>query len=115
MPFDHENKREFERFSVSLNAEVTSTDDDAKSYSETIVLLDISGGGMRFVTAYPERYSVGDRVGIVIHLPGEKVLHGRMEGVGRIAWTGEFDEGETSIGLCMDDLLAFDQFVDESE
>ena len=114
MPFDQENKREFERFSVSLNAEVRSQDGLTNNQSETTVLMDISGGGARFVTAYPERYSIGDKVDLIIQLPGGDALNANMTGVAKVAWMGELEEGKTSIGLCMDDLLVFESMVNKN-
>lgn len=111
MPVDHEKEREFERYSVSLNAEVKL----AGGYSETTVLRDISGGGASFVTACPEHYSIGDRVDITIQLPGGGSLHGKVKGAGRVASMRELGEGETTVGLRLDDLLDFDNIASESE
>ncbi len=115
MSVDHENKREFERYEISLNAEVSSLDDNASDHKETTVLRDISGGGARFVTTHPGHYSIGQKVDLTIQLPGGDALRARMEGTGRVVWMGEFEEGETSIGICMDDLMVFEHIVDGSE
>ncbi|MCF7822397.1 MAG: PilZ domain-containing protein [Mariprofundaceae bacterium] len=115
MPIDHESKREFERYSVSLKADVELLNDMAASHSEAVVLQDISGGGTRFVTTRPELYSIGDTVDLTIHLPGGDSLNAEIKGVGKVVWMGELDEGETTVGLCMNDLLVFDQFNGESD
>ena len=111
MPFDHEKEREFERYSVSLNAVVSLAD----GYSETTVLRDISGGGASFITTCPERYSIGDKVDITIQLPGGGSLHAKVKGAGKVASMSELGEGETTVGLRLDDLLDFDRIAGESE
>lgn len=111
MPFDHEKEREFERYSVSLNAVVKL----AGGYSETTVLRDISGGGASFITTCPERYSIGDKVDITIQLPGGGSLHAKVKGAGKVASMSELGEGETTVGLRLDDLLDFDRIAGESE
>jgi hypothetical protein len=111
MAFDHEKEREFERYSVSLKAEVNL----AGGYSETTVLRDVSGGGASFITTCPEHYSIGDRVDITIQLPGGGSLHAKVKGAGKVASMSELGEGETTVGLRLDDLLDFDNVADESE
>ena len=111
MPVDHEKEREFERYSVSLKAEVNL----AGGYSETTVLRDISGGGASFVTTHPEHYSIGDRVDITIQLPGGGSLHAEVKGAGRVASMSELGGSETTVGLHLDDLLDFDNILGESE
>ena len=115
MPFNRENHREFKRYSVSLNAEVTSLDELANSYSETTVLKDISGGGASFATTRPDHYSIGQTVDITIELPGGGSLSAKIKGAGKVAWMGELEEGETTVGLCMNDLLVFDNIADEND
>jgi hypothetical protein len=125
MSINDKAKREFERFNVSLkaevtcygelDAEVTSLDDIATGHSETTVLLDISGGGTRFITSRPEHYSIGDRVDITIHLPDAGSESASIKGSGKVAWMGELKDGEMSIGLCMNDLLVFDTLGSESK
>jgi len=115
MSADHENKREYVRYEISLNAEVESLDDKANDHKEATVLRDISGGGARFVTTHPDHYSIGQKVDLTIKLPGGDALRAKMEGTGRVIWMGEFKEGETSIGISMDDLMVFEHIVDGSD
>lgn len=115
MSHQSDNSREFERYSITLNAEVKSVDDRANDLSETTVLKDISGGGARFVTAHPSYYGIGQKVDLIIQLPGGDTLNTKMEGVGKVVWMGEMDEGEISVGLCMDDLLVFEHIADGSD
>jgi len=115
MSFNQENKREFERYDISLNAEVKSFDDLGNEHRETTVLEDISGGGARYVTIHPDHYAIGQKVDLTIQLPGGSVLNAKMEGTGRVIWMGEFEEGEISIGICMDDLMVFEHIVDGSD
>lgn len=109
------NNREFERYSITLSAEVKSIDHRANDLTETAMLKDISGGGARFVTAHPGYYGIGQKVDLIIQLPGGDALNTKMEGVGRVVWMGEMDEGEISVGLCMDDLMVFEHIVDGSD
>ncbi len=111
MSSDYEKEREFERYSVSLNAEVTLAD----GYSETTVLRDISGGGASFVTTCPEHYSIGEKVDITIHLPGGGSLNAKVKGAGKVASMKELGEGETTIGLHLDEMLDFDDMIGGSE
>ena len=115
MSFNQENNREFERYTISLNVEVKFLDEQSIDQQEATLLRDISGGGARFVTTHPDHYHIGQKVDLMIELPGGTALHAKMEGLGRVAWIGELEEGEISIGLCMDDLLAFENIVDVSE
>jgi len=114
MTFTNQDKREYQRYSISFQAEVISQDDFDNHLSETTMLKDISGGGARFVSNHPERYSIGKKVHLSIQLPGDSLLNAKMEGLAKVAWMCEIDEGEISIGLCMDDLLAFERIVSDS-
>jgi len=114
MSFDVDNKREFERYNISLSAEVGTLDDHANDHSEMVMLQDISGGGARFTTSHPDYYTIGQKIDVTIKLPGSNAMHAKFEGVGRVVWMGELDENETSIGVCMDDLLVFEHIVDGS-
>jgi len=115
MDFNDQNKREYERYSISFQAEVISLAGCANNLSETTTLKDISGGGARFVSKHSERYSIGQKVDLIIHLPGDSLLNAKMEGSGKVAWMCEIENGELSIGLCMDNLLAFERIVSDSD
>lgn len=115
MSHQSENGREFERYCITLNAEVKSIGERANELSEITKLQDISGGGARFVTAHPDYYGIGKKVDLIIQLPGGDTLNTKMEGAGRVVWMGEMDEGEVSVGLCMDDLMVFEHIVDGSD
>ncbi|MDX8404360.1 MAG: PilZ domain-containing protein [Mariprofundaceae bacterium] len=110
-----ENNREYERYNITLNAEVKSIDNRANNLSEITVLKDISGGGARFVTTHPNYYGIGQKVDLIIQLPGGDTMNTRMEGVGRVIWMGEMGEEEVSVGLCMDDLLVFEHIFDGND
>ncbi len=50
-----------------------------------------------------------------IRLPGGGLLNAKVKGAGRVASMSELGEGETTIGLHLDELLDFDDMIGESE
>ncbi len=114
-----ENKREYERYSVSLKVQVSAFDAAGELFTDTGILKDISGGGANLITRHASRYFIGQKFDLKICLPGSDVLKGNINGHGMVVWIGEElshsdGSGGTPIGLCMDDLLVFDHLVEGS-
>ncbi|HXH72625.1 MAG TPA: PilZ domain-containing protein [Mariprofundaceae bacterium] len=105
-------RRSYERFPVELDVEVYEFDSAQKQYLETASLRDISGGGARFSSSCPEKYRVGQRLYISIVLPDTASRHPSMQGKATVVWVGDTEDraGDRCIGICMDDLLVFNQF-----
>jgi c-di-GMP-binding flagellar brake protein YcgR len=111
MDDEQQDQRDFERFPVEFEAEVTVAGKKAETKPEKAKLMNISGGGARFKTSQPERYKEGERIEITIMLPGSEKQQACMKGMATIMWvnTTEINDKETvSIGVSMDDLLTFE-------
>lgn len=110
MSNDFKERRSYERFEIEIEVEIFDMDGASREYLETATLQDISGGGARFVSKNPERYSIGQRLFVAIVLPGTESRHPNMQGKATVIWVGDDGESEdgSGIGLRMDDLLVFD-------
>ena len=109
-------KREFERYPASLKVHILAMDPSGEHFSEEGILRNISGGGANLLASEPERFFVGQKVDLNIHLPEEDDLSARMKGHGTVVWVGEEENPEdhsiyASIGLCLDDLLSFEHLI----
>ena len=112
----HDERRQFERYPVNLDADIMFRNDDGESFKETCHLRDISGGGLSFVTHQGERYQAGQHINVIIHLPGEEALQAKVKRAGTVMWVGDGPgEGETSVGVLLDDLMVFSQSMDDVE
>jgi len=109
MSDDVQERRSFERFPLELNVEIYNIDNGPKEFVETTQLRDISGGGARFVSLLPEKYSIGQRLFVAIVLPETATRQPSMQGKATVVWIGEPFPGTAGInvGICMDDLLVF--------
>ncbi|MFQ5582567.1 MAG: PilZ domain-containing protein [Mariprofundaceae bacterium] len=117
MPEEQSGRREFERFTIEFEIEVSLLNDDTHTSSETAVLNDVSGGGVCFSTTRPELYSVGDRLAVAIKLPGTDTVNAKMTGLGTIAWIGS--EGSSTrrarVGIVTDAPLSFDRIMRDAK
>lgn len=115
---EYVNKREYDRYPVSLKAQVSSFDEAGEEFSESGTIKDISGGGANLLTEHAERYFIGQKVDLKISLPGAEVLNADMHGHAMVVWIAKDAEGQGdgsgSIGLCMNDLLAFEHLIEAS-
>lgn len=113
---EHENKREYDRYPVSLKVQVSAFDEHGDHFTETGVIKDISGGGANLMTENIGCYFVGQKLDLKIFLPGSEELNTDMHGHGMVVWIGgdqvsPEESGSGSIGLSMNDLLAFEHLV----
>lgn len=91
------NQREFDRFSIDLALEVSATDSLGEKYNEKTELVQISGGGARFITRQADRYFIGQIVDVTIDMPGTTEVKATMKGTAtvlRIEPSSPSDNGE---------------------
>lgn len=117
---DYTNRREYERYPVSLKVQVSGIDEQGEDFYDNAALKDISGGGANMLTEQASRYYIGQHVNLRIFLPGAERLNAGMNGRGMVVWMGDDPERPEmshfgSIGLCMDDLLAFEHLIEGGE
>ena len=109
--------RQFERFPIEFKVELYALEGPIRHYLETACLRDISGGGACFFSTCPDMYDVGQRLFLSIRLPKTGTGSAAMQGEATVAWIGKHEEGSPNepdgsrVGVCMDDLLAFDRVV----
>jgi len=111
--------RAFERYPATLKVQVDAFDSTGNKFTETGLLQNISGGGANFLAGKPGKFFVGQKVDLKICLPHADELGSNLKGHGMVVWVGEGvnpeDNSEcASIGLCMNDLLAFERMIQSS-
>lgn len=109
--------REYERYPASLKVHVFAMDAAGERFTESGFLKDISGGGANLVAEEPEKFFVGQKIDLQIHLPHEEALGTNIKGHGMVVWVGEEDPKDqskrASIGICLNDLLAFENLINK--
>lgn len=113
-------KREFERYPASLKVHVYAMDSAGERFTENGLLRNISGGGANLLAGEPGKFFVGQKIDLQIDLPHGEELGANIKGHGMVVWVGEEeDPGDhsecVSIGICLDDLLAFEHLIKPSE
>ena len=116
MPETNQTPRKQERIATELAIKVTRLDGVQPVSSESVILKDISGGGVCFFSNNPELYCISGKVSVDIDLPGPGNSLAHISGMGTVVWIGADNDcgGRTSIGISMDDLLSFDRFIRKS-
>ena len=114
------DKREFERYPASLKVDVFTMDSAGQRYTVNGLLQNISGGGAMLLAEESEKFFVGQKIDLKIHLPHGDELGTNMKGHGIVVWVGEGENPEdhskcASIGLRLDDLLAFEHMIKDFE
>ena len=108
-------KRAFKRFPLEFAAEVTAEDVHGKTFEDRTYLKDISGEGANFITHQPQRYYIGQRLKLMVHLPGTKEVKGCMKARATIVRIspedhgGQAPENKTSVAIKLDSLLEFER------
>jgi hypothetical protein len=77
-------RREFERFPMELEVEVSSENKTGERFSEKTNLIDLSGGGAKFKTIRAEDYFPGQLLDFTIHLPGTGDVKAHMKGGAKV-------------------------------
>ncbi len=116
MAEDGRDKREYERYNATLEVQVSSLDQTGAQFAESAMLRNISGGGASLIAGSPKRYYVGQKIDFIIRLPHAEELDTNMKGHGTVVWVEEEPATEekgavVSIGLCLDDLMAFEHLI----
>jgi len=93
------DRREFERYSLTFEAEIKAEDGQGNAYTEVAVLRNISGGGVGFATKMVERYFRGQEIHISITLPPTGKSKSTMEGQARVVRIVDEGEGSGLIGV----------------
>jgi len=107
-----ENKREYDRYPLEFEVDVSTCSGTEKKFLERVILKDVSGGGACFISSQPEFYGIGRKIFLAICLPGTSRADARMEGRATVIRIGDTEPGNQSlveIGISMDDLLSFQQ------
>jgi len=102
-------RREFERFSLTFDAEVSAEDQHGNSFTEQVVLQNISGGGVGYKTSTAEHYFQGQKVRISITLPASSASISTMQGQARVVRISDAGEGESLIGVVTSSPLRFER------
>lgn len=110
--------REYERYPASLKVHVFAMDAAGERFTESGFLKDISGGGANLVAEEPEKFFVGQKINLQIHLPHEEYLGTNIKGHGMVVWVCEEEDPNdqsksASIGICLNDLLAFENIINK--
>jgi len=110
------DRRDFDRFPIELAIEVSGKGSDGRTHKEKAALRDISGEGARFITQHPDRYFQGQKLELVIYLPGTEEVQAQMRGkarVVRIGSSGTIPDGwGTSIAVRLSTSLQFKRVGD---
>ena len=78
---DHQfDRRAFDRFPIEFEIEVTTEDMEMEKYKEKVLLKNISGEGVKFVTRQADKYAIGQQLEISIYLPENDEVKARMRG-----------------------------------
>jgi hypothetical protein len=103
--------RSYDRFDLELRVKISLLEAGRTASSDSVVLRNISGKGICFLSQKPGIYSVGRRITVDI-LPDKTGTEDLpLIGRGSVAWVGKKDDSGASIGVSMDDLLSSEHFI----
>jgi len=106
---NHDERRQFERFSVDFEISVYKTETSKSTLIETTTIDNISGGGVSFYTTQPYQYSVGQRLEISIHLPDCDSFDAYMKSFAKVVRiVSEKQSTQGIIGLQLEEELDFE-------
>jgi len=74
------DRRAFDRFPIEFEIEVTTENMEMEKYMEKVLLKNISGEGVKFVTRKTDKYALGQQLEISIYLPDNDEVKARMRG-----------------------------------
>ncbi len=108
MPEDRVEHRKFERHDIDFTVSV-ALPEARENVIETSVVKDISGSGIRFISSQPERYAIGQKIHLFIHLPGAGEASACMQGAATVVRIGKATKDQdVTISLRLDQPLSFD-------
>ena len=94
---DKNNRREFERFPVEFEIEVAAENKKDKRFKEKTTLIDITGGGAKFMTQQGDEYYPGQILDITVHLPGTDDVRACMKGEAEVVRIDSPDPSEQKV------------------
>lgn len=80
MEEDKSYKREFSRFTMGMEMEVSATDQQGNPYAEKAILKEISGDGARFSSRQVHKYYPGQILDLIVYLPGTQEVKANIGG-----------------------------------
>lgn len=111
-------RREFNRFPMKFLVEITAKDTLEKQFNEKTILKDISGGGAKFMTRKVDKYYPGQKLKMILYLPGTKNVDAYMKAkarVVRVDYSKELNinqkNEEKSIAVQFETLLNFERVI----
>jgi len=109
-------QRQFERHSLEFEVEVYAAQDETKVLIERSVLINVSGGGVCFLSKRPDLYCPEQKIFLHICMPGTDKMLAGMECVTRVAWIHHMQSGETekqqaAIGVTIEGMLSFEKTI----
>lgn len=76
---DRPDRREFKRFLIEFETDITATDIKGKTFHDRTVLKNVSGNGANLLTQLTESYYGGQVLEMVISFPGTKDVSACMK------------------------------------
>jgi len=105
-------KRQFQRHKSDFTISITAQENDEKPI-ETAMVRDISGNGLSFFSSGPGQYTVGQKLTVLIHLPGTEYAVAGMQGRATVVRADRASNGNPIICLQLDDPLSFSHIEQE--
>ena len=108
-------RRAFKRYPLEFAAEVTAEDVQGNSFEDRTYLKNISGEGANFITHHPQYYYLGQRLKLMVHLPGTNEVKGCVKARAttlRITpedHGGQAPDSRTSVAIKLDSILEFER------
>lgn len=105
------NRRQHPRHRLHFEMHVVHLDVD-EPFEETVLLRDISDGGLSFITKNPERFDINQRLSIALHQSSRHVSR-HLEGVATIRWLKHCDHAmnQAFVGVQLDDLIESECYI----
>jgi hypothetical protein len=88
-------KRRFKRKFIDFEADILFPFDPKETGTDRVILVDISGGGVKFATRREDRYAVGQNLVIRITLPQVGEVKAWMKGSGKVLRIELTDQSQT--------------------
>ena len=104
-----DERREFNRFQIEFWMEVHSEDSKGERFEEKTVLRDISGGGANFVTRNAEKYYPGQKLLLILFLPGSNQMNARMNAKAQVIRIGSDTSGMATVAVKFETILNFER------
>lgn len=106
-----EERRHYPRHRVHFEIQVSPIDSPA-SFEETVLLRDISDGGLSFITKMPGLYRVDQKLTISLHHSSAHVARD-LEGTATVRWLKHCDHSmnQAFVGVQLDELIESSSYI----